>query len=140
MIWRTLATVTVIAAAIAGGAAHAQAPAAKERVFSFHSDATSMSCPSLDWHVVVATNYTVTGMIGWQDMGAIARVTGSMDPKTKTYQLTANEVGGSRTATITGKIISPDHITANVMAPGVNCQNLQVWGWTPSQHGPGGAR
>jgi hypothetical protein len=110
-----------------------QAP--QERVFSFRSNATFSGCPSLDWHVVVQPDYTVSGMVGWQNMQVVARVSGTMDAQSKTYQLTAKEVNGKRTATINGTIISPDHITANIKGPGVDCQGLDVWAYTP-QRGP----
>ena len=110
-----------------------QAP--QERVFSFRSNATFSGCPSLDWHVVVQPDYTVSGMVGWQNMQVIARVSGTMDPQSKTYQLTAKEANGKRTATINGTIIAPDHITANIKGPGIDCQGLDVWAYTP-QRGP----
>ena len=136
MIGLRFASAAAIAIAIMGGSAVAQAP--EERVFSFHSNATS-SCPGLDWHLVVAPNYTVSGMVGWQNMQMIARVTGTMNPQNKTFQLSAKEQGGNRTATITGNVIEPGHINASIKGPGVNCQNLDIWAWTPSQKGPGGA-
>ncbi len=145
MIGCRLAAAAVMAIAVSGCTTAAQSPQAaqgpQERVFSFHSNASSASCPELDWHIVVKPDYSVTGMIGWQNMEMVARVSGTINPQAKTYQLTAREAGGSnRTATISGNIISPDQISANVTGPGVNCQNLLVWAWTPSQKGPGGAR
>jgi hypothetical protein len=138
-------TAAMMAIAVAGCTTAAQSPEGaqgpQERVFTFHSNASSLSCPALDWHIVVKPDYSAAGMIGWRGMGVIARVSGTIDPQAKTYQLTAAEAGGSnRTATISGTIISPDHITANVTGPGVNCQNLEAYEWTPSQKGPGGGR
>jgi hypothetical protein len=137
MIRYRLATAT-IAIAIVGGTAVAQAPG--ERVFSFHSNATFSGCPNLDWHIVVAPDNSVTGLVGWQNMQVVARVTGTLNRQAKTFQLTAKEVGGDRTATIDGNVISADHIVANIKGPGVECQKLDVWGWTPSKKGPGGGR
>ena len=110
-----------------------QAP--QERVFTFHSNASFSGCPSLDWHVVVQPDYTVSGMVGWQNMQLMAHVTGTMDAQSRTYQLTAKQVGSNRTATINGTIISPDHITANIKGPGIDCQGLDIWAYTP-QRGP----
>ena len=120
-------------AAPAASPAAVQAP--QERVFSFHSNATFSGCPSLDWHVVVQPDYTVSGMVGWQNMQLMAHVTGTMDAQSRTYQLTAKQVGSNRTATINGTIISPDHITANIKGPGIDCQGLDIWAYTP-QRGP----
>ena len=125
-------------AAPAASPAAVQAP--QERVFSFHSNATFSGCPSLDWHVVVQPDYTVSGMVGWQNMQVVARVSGTMDPQSKTYQLTAKEANGKRTATITGTIISPDHITANIKGSGVDCQGLDIWAYTPQRGSIGAGR
>ena len=125
------------AASAAPAASPAMAQAPQERVFSFHSNAGS-GCPSLDWHVVVQPDYTVAGMVGWQNMQLIARVSGSMDPQSKTYQLTAKEANGKRTATISGTIIASDHITANIKGPGIDCQGLDIWSYTPLHGSIGG--
>jgi hypothetical protein len=118
----------------------AMAQSGQERVFSFHSNASFSGCPSLDWHVVVQPNNTVSGMVGWQNMEIVARVSGTMNPQAKTYELTAKEVQGNQTATISGNIISADHVTANIKGPGVNCQNLDVWAWTPQRGAIGAGR
>lgn len=123
-------------------ASPAETQAPQERVFTFHSNASSGGCPSLDWHVVVQPDYTVSGMVGWQNMTLMAHVTGTMDAQSRTYQLTAKQVGSNRTATINGTIIAPDHITANIKGPGIDCQGLDIWAYTP-QRGPigrGGGR
>jgi hypothetical protein len=132
-----LAIAAAAAIVTISGAAVAQTP--QERVFSFHSNSSS-NCPSLDWHLVVQPNYTVSGMVGWQNMQSVARVSGSMNAQAKTYQLTAQEVGGNRTATISGTIIAPDHITANIKGPGVDCQGLDIWAYTPQRGSVGAGR
>jgi hypothetical protein len=125
-----------IGIAFMGGTAMAQS--AGDRVFSFHSNQNG-GCPALDWHMVLAPDNSVSGMLGWQHMQVVARVTGSFNAQAKTFQLSAQEVGGNRTATISGNVIAPGQIKANIKGPGVDCENLEVWAWTPSQKGPGGA-
>jgi len=129
----------VIGSSAVPAARPAMAQAPQERVFSFHSNATS-GCPSLDWHIVVQPDYTVSGMVGWQNMQLIARVSGAMNPQSKTFQLTAKEAGGNRTATISGTIIAPNHITANIKGSGVDCQGLDIWAYTPQRGSIGAGR
>ena len=62
MIGCRLAAAAVIAIAIMGGTAAAQ-QSQEPRIFTFHANASG-SCPDLDWHVVLASDDTVTGMIG----------------------------------------------------------------------------
>jgi hypothetical protein len=45
-------------------------------VLSFHSEGSG-ECPNLDWHLVVGTNKQLTGLIAWDDMKNVARVSGS---------------------------------------------------------------
>jgi hypothetical protein len=138
-----LATAAAIAIAIVGGTAAAQ-QSQEPRIFTFHANASG-SCPDLDWHVVLAPDDTVTGMIGWQNMQMLVRVTGKLDRAKKTFSLTGKEAGGNLTATIDGQVISPNHLVAHIKAPeanvahikapeaNVDCPKVEVWGMTPTQ-------
>jgi hypothetical protein len=132
-----LTTAAAIAIAIVGGTAAAQ-QSQEPRIFTFHANASG-GCPDLDWHVVLAPDDTVTGMIGWQNMQQLVRVTGKLDRAKKTFSLTGKEAGGNRTATIDGQVISPNHLVARIKAPGVDCPNVEVWGMTPSEIKTSGA-
>ena len=70
---------SVLAIAATCGAASAQGVAPPGRVYAFHSQASGQ-CPALDWHVVVGPNNTLSGMLAWDDMKAMAHVTGSVTP------------------------------------------------------------
>ena len=133
MIGCRLAAATVIAIAIMGGTAAAQ-QSQEPRIFTFHANASG-SCPDLDWHLVLAPDDTVTGMIGWQQMELLVRVTGKLDRANRTFSLLGKEAGGNRTATIDGTVISPNHLMAHIKAPAANvdCPNVEVWGMTPTQ-------
>jgi hypothetical protein len=137
MIGCRLAAATVIAIAIMGGTAAAQ-KSQEPRIFTFHANASG-ECPDLDWHVVLAPDDTLTGMIGWQNMQLLVRVTGKLDRANKTFSLTGKEAGGNRTATVDGQVISPNHLIAHIKAPeaNVDCPNVAAWGWTPHEKGPG---
>jgi hypothetical protein len=134
MIGCRLAAATVVAIAIMGGSTAAQ-QSQEDRIFTFHANATRSGCPDLDWHLVLAPDNTVTGMIGWQHMQLLVRVTGKFDPASRTFSLIGKEAGGNRTATIEGEAISRNHLIARIKAPeaNVDCPRVEVWGMTPTE-------
>ena len=129
MIGCRLTIAAALAITIMAGTAEAQRT--EDEIFSFRANASG-SCPMLDWHPVVAPDNTVTGIIGWQNMQLLVRVTGTMDLETKTFTLTGKEQGGGRTATIEGEILARNHLLAHIKAPEANidCPNVNVWGKT----------
>ena len=98
----------------------------------FHSSAQG-GCPSLDWHVVVGENNTLDGMIAWDDMKAMARATGSINPTARTFAMQAHEVGGQgRTATVDGRVGQDGWLVANIHGQNVSCTGIDVpWGTPP---------
>jgi len=78
-------------------------PATVGRVYTLHTDRVG-ACPSLDWHIVVGPNYTLSGMIGADDMNVLFNVKGTYNPAGGTFQLTGKEAGGTRTGAINGVI------------------------------------
>lgn len=134
MIGRRLIVAAAFAIAVTGGIAVAQGQ--DERVFTFRSGSGG-NCPLLDWHLVVEPDHSVNGMIGWNNDMTIARVTGTLDLQAKTFSLTAKEAGGSRTATIDGKVISSNHLVVNIkaQAPLTDCQNVDVWAFKKQDAG-----
>ena len=102
------------------------------RLFVFHSGPGG-GCPGLDWHVVVESGGALAGMIGWNNMASLARVTGSVNRQTGDFQMTAQEVGGQgRTATATGKVDpNTGWMTAEVQGQDVKCQSLKIPWFTP---------
>jgi hypothetical protein len=120
----------VLAIAATYGVASAQQVAPEGRVYVFHSKPTG-PCPALDWHVVVGANNTLGGMIAWDDMKAMASVSGSVTAN-RTFTMTAKEVGGQgRTATVTGQVRGDGWLTANVKGPNIDCQGINVPWFTP---------
>ena len=106
------------------------------RVYSFHSGPQG-GCPGLDWHVVAQGN-SLDGMVAWNNMKSMAHATGTMNPTAKTFEMTAKEVGGQgRTATITGSVRSDGWLLANIKGPAVDCKNVAVQWFVPSQSGGG---
>lgn len=114
------------AALVAGATSHqALAQAVQGNVYVFHSQPTG-GCPTLDWHVVVGPNHSLSGMIAWDDMKAMARVTGTVDSDNK-FTMTAQEVGGqARSATVSGMVRKDGWLVANVKGPNVDCQGITV--------------
>src|ERR1700739_3959717 len=110
----------VLAIAATYGVAAAQ-PVAAGRVYAFHSKAAG-GCPVLDWHVVVGANNALTGMISWDGMKSMAKVTGAIGPD-RTFKMSATEVGGAgRTAAVDGQVRADGWLLANVKGPNVDCK------------------
>jgi hypothetical protein len=137
MIGRRLAPAIVIAIAMVTRTVEAQRT--EDVIFTYHSNAGGR-CPDLDWYLRVAPDNSVTGMIGWQHMELLVRVTGTVDLEKRTFDLTGKEAGGNRTATIDGEIITRNHLKVHIMAPDVNadCPDINVWQWTPTGGANGG--
>ena len=101
------------------------------RVYVFHSTAQS-SCPALDWHVVLTPDGTLDGIIAWNNMQSLAHASGSLNPQSRTFQMTALEVGGQhRTATIDGTVTQNGYLVAHISAPNLNCQGITVPWFVP---------
>jgi hypothetical protein len=112
----------------------AQQVAPEGRVYTFHSRPAGQ-CPSLDWHVVVGENNTLSGMVAWNNMKSMANVSGTIKPD-RTFSMEGKEVGGQgRTANITGRLRSDDWLDANVTGPNINCQGIRVMFATPPPSG-----
>jgi hypothetical protein len=116
----------------AGGAASAQTAGI---VYVFHS-APAGTCPALDWHIVMSDDNTLSGMIAWDNMKSMARVEGPITME-KAFHLDAKEIGGAgKTAVVDGKLI-PGWLLASIKGPGIDCQNIKIAVFRPSQ-GQGG--
>jgi hypothetical protein len=102
------------------------------RIYSFHSPAKG-GCPSLNWHIVIGANETLDGMIGWDDMKAVAHATGTVNPTARTFTMQAQEAGGQgRTVTIDGRVRTDGWMTANIHGPNISCTGIDVpWGVPP---------
>jgi hypothetical protein len=108
------------------------------RVYAFDSSAQA-GCPGLTWHMVLQGGGALSGLIAWNNMQSVARVSGSINPQTRAFQATATEVGGQgRTAAIAGTV-EPDSgsLIANIQGPNVNCQGIRVPWFTPFTGGGG---
>ncbi|MGA8191766.1 MAG: hypothetical protein WB902_00150 [Acetobacteraceae bacterium] len=114
----------------------AQQVAPEGRVYVFHSRPAGQ-CPSLDWHVVVGENNTLSGIVAWNNMKNMANVSGTIAPN-RSFSMQGKEVGGSgRTATITGVLRSDGWLTANVKGQNLDCQGILVMFAVPPPQGGG---
>jgi len=112
--------------AVCGVASAQQGTPPDGRVYTFHSRAQG-GCPALDWHVVAGANNTLSGMIAWDDMKAMAHATGTLNMAAKTFQMTAHEVGGqNRSATVDGSFRQDGYLVANIKGQNVNCTGVVV--------------
>lgn len=132
-----LAATTALGIAATCGVGFAQG-LPEGRIYSFHSRAQG-GCPALDWHVVASGDGSLDGMIAWNDMKQMARATGKVNMQSRTFQMSAKEVGGQgRTATVTGSVRQDGYLVANIKGPNVNCQNITVpWFQPPPPSGGG---
>ena len=81
----------------------------------------SGTCPGIDWHVVVDADRTIAGNLSWDRMRHTATLAGTLKPD-NTFELIASEVGGSKHATITGKVLrSGSEFT--ITGSGTGCDN-----------------
>jgi hypothetical protein len=123
MKWYASAAVAALTVVATHGIASAQSVG---QVYALHSEAQG-SCPSLDWHVVVGPNNTLSGMIAWDDMKMMARASGSLDMSARTFKLEAKEVGGQgKTAMIDGTVRQDGWFIAHIAGSGVECREVKV--------------
>jgi hypothetical protein len=120
---KMLAVSGLVIAATCGVAAAQSLP--DGRIYAFRSKASG-GCPALDWHVTVGANNALSGMISWDDMKSMAKVTGSVGAN-RTFTMNATEVGGAgRKATVDGQVRSDGWLIANVKGPNVDCKGIAV--------------
>jgi hypothetical protein len=125
-------------AALTGVASAQQMRVQEGGVWSFHSKAQG-ACPALDWHVVLGPNNALSGMIAWNNMQSMARVSGTLNTSNNTFHLNAKEVGGQgRTATVEGSVRGDGWLNASINGPGVKCTSLTIPWYSPTQAGGGG--
>jgi len=102
-------------------------PASPGRVYLLHTPAGG-GCPELDWHVVVGEQNTLSGLIGLDDNRVVFNVTGTFNSQDKTFQLFGPEIGGTRTAMVTGTVQANGRLTSklNGLPVGPECQAKTV--------------
>jgi hypothetical protein len=82
----------------------------------------SGTCPGIDRHIVVDADRTIAGNLSWDHMRHTATLTpGTLKPD-DTFELTASEVGGSKHATITGKVLNRGS-EFTITGSGTGCDN-----------------
>jgi hypothetical protein len=108
-----------VVAAFSVGTSHAQGAAG---TWVFHSG-PSGACPGLDWHVN-SDGKNLTGFIAWNEGKSIARVTGTA--ANGEAKLTATEIGGGKTANITGRIEGGSILNATISGTGGPCDGKTI--------------
>jgi len=95
-------------------------------VLSFHSEGSG-ECPNLDWHLVVGANKQLTGLIAWDDMKNVARVSGSFVEDGKFHLALQPMDGSASKGSVDGQL--PEYtgwLTASVAGAGCAHQQVQV--------------
>ncbi|MBV9250771.1 MAG: hypothetical protein JO227_16165 [Acetobacteraceae bacterium] len=112
---------------ISAGTASAQG-----RLYAFHTGASG-TCPGLDWHVYLGEDNKLSGVIGWNHMQSIAKVSGSVKPD-HTFQMEAT--AGDKKADITGSIQGDGWMVANIKGvPACEGKTIKVPWYQPSPSG-----
>jgi hypothetical protein len=117
IVGQLISTTAVLAAAIS--VALAKVP--EGRIYVLHSGAVG-ACPSLDWHIVLEPNGILAGMISWNGMKTMARVTGTVNQRSHTFTMVAKEMEGqARNAKVKGQIREDGLIIAHIEGPRGTC-------------------
>jgi hypothetical protein len=97
------------------------------RVYTLHTKSVG-GCPSMDWHIVVGDNNTLSGMIAVDNMKTVFRVTGSYEAG-KSFRLDGKQVDGNRTGAINGRIDPTGTMEATLggLPVGSACQGKTVY-------------
>lgn len=115
-----------LALCVASGARAQSNRVPEGRIFVLHSAATD-ACPSLDWDVVVKPHDILAGVIAWDDMASMARVSGKIDRSDDSFTMIAVEMGGqSRQLRIDGHIDQRGRIIANLKGLNATCTAIVV--------------
>jgi hypothetical protein len=114
-------------AAAMDGSASAQTAG---EIFAFHSERAG-DCPELDWYLVVRQSGKLLGMVGWNDMTSVARLSGTIDAK-KSFHMDVTAIGVTgKTGRVDGEFGRDGWITVNIKGPDVACKNIRVPWFTP---------
>jgi hypothetical protein len=95
------------------------------QIFAFHSQPAG-DCPELDWYLVVRENGKLLGVVAWNDMSSVARLSGTIDAK-KSFHMDATAIGVTgRTVAVDGHFGRDGWITANIKGADIDCKNIRV--------------
>src|SRR5580704_6957859 len=86
MLMMIFGKLTSTAAVLAAAMSVALAEVPEGRIYVLHSGAIG-ACPSLDWHIVLEPNGILAGMISWNGMKTLARVTGTVNQRSRTFTM-----------------------------------------------------
>ena len=95
-------------------------------LLSFHSEGYG-ECPDLDWHLVVGAQKQLTGLIAWDNMKNVARVSGSFNEEGKFHLELQPMSGSGAKGSVEGQL--PEYtgwLTASVTGAGCPHQQIQV--------------
>ena len=121
MLMMIFGKLTSTAAVLAAAMSVALAEVPEGRIYVLHSGAIG-ACPSLDWHIVLEPNGILAGMISWNGMKTLARVTGTVNQRSRTFTMVAKEMEGqARNAKVKGQIREDGLIIAHIEGPRGTC-------------------
>ncbi len=90
-------------------------------LYVLHTPASG-TCPSLDWHILLQPNGSLSGFAAWDQMKHMARLNGTI-AKNGAFKMNGQEVGGEdRTAVVTGTA-SGYYIKISINGSGTGCDN-----------------
>src|SRR5947209_18876865 len=95
------ALLSCVGGSIASAQGTAQTWGQSGTTYAMHSNAAG-ACPALDWHLVVMSDGTMSGMVGVDDMKTMFRVAGTYSGAN--FHLDGHEVGGTRAGAVNGQL------------------------------------
>jgi hypothetical protein len=117
---RMMAGVAVVALAFAASPIQAKAAEGQGALYDT-STSSSGACPGMDWHVIVYPDKTVAGVVGWDKMQHLAKLSGTVGKDGK-LDVKATEEGTAKTDTVSGTD-DGSHIKVGISGTGTSCDN-----------------
>jgi len=100
--------------------AQAQSPGSKDILYDASMPAKG-ACPGMDWHIVVHSDKTVNGMVGWGGSKNLVHLTGTLDDH-GALKMNATDASTNKTDTVTGTI-QGNVLKAQINGTGTPCDN-----------------
>jgi hypothetical protein len=100
--------------------AQAESPGSKDMLYAT-STPTKGACPSMDWHIVVHSDKTVNGMVGWDGDKHMVHLTGTMDDN-GAIKMNAVDSDSNKADTVTGAV-DGSVLKARISGTGTPCDN-----------------
>ena len=123
---RGLSSAWIVGVALAASVLAAPRVNAAESMRALYDTSTEAqgACTGMDWHVVVAPDKTVSGVVGWDNMQHLAKLSGTVGQDGK-LNVTATEQGSSKTEHVSGTD-DGTQLKVGINGTGTACDNTSL--------------